>query len=247
MLLNNSECWQEVSDKTIKELDNLHLMFLRCILAVGSGCPIPSLFWESGSIRMKYMILQRKLIFLHHVATLPETALARQVYEVQTRLTLPGLVDECQEFLIYFGITQMDKFSKNQWKTMIKKHIRKLNKDKILTDMGRYKKLNNEQLINEEFEHKQYLSSLNISSARLMFRIKSLMTPTIRMNFQSDAKFTLDLWACPGCPTENDKVGYRDTQFHVTICPGYAHIRQDKNLTQDKDIVQYFHSNKSSI
>ena len=135
MLLNNSECWQEVSDKTIKELDNLHLMFLRCILAVGSGCPIPSLFWETGSIRMQYMILQRKLIFLHHVATLPETALARQVYEVLTRLTLPGLVDDCQEFRINFGITQMDKFSKGQRKTMIKKHIRKLNKDEILTDI----------------------------------------------------------------------------------------------------------------
>ena len=107
-----------------------------CVHAcVGSGCPIPSIFWETGSIRMKYMILQRKLIFLHHVATLPETALARQVYEVLTRLTLPGLVDDCQEFRINFGITQMDKFSKGQRKTMIKKHIRKLNKDEILTDI----------------------------------------------------------------------------------------------------------------
>ena len=49
------------------------------------------------------------------------------------------------------------------------------------------------------------------------------MTPTIRMNFQSDAKFTRDLWACPGRLTENDKVGYRDIQFHVTICSAYAH------------------------
>ena len=208
MLLNNSECWQEVSDKTMKELDTLHLMFLRCILAVGvgSGCPIPSLFWETGSIRMKYMILQRKLIFLHHVATLPETPLARQVYEVLTRLTLPGLVDDCQEFPINFGITQMDKFSKGQWKTMIKKHIRKLNKDEILTDMGRYKKLNNEQLRNEEFTRKQYLSSLNISSARLRFKIQS----------QSDAKVTSDLLACPGCLTENDKVRYRETPSTCT-------------------------------
>ena len=67
------------------------------------------------------------------------------------------------------------------------------------------------------------MSSLKISSARLN-----------QDEIQSDAKFTRDLWACP----ENDKVGYRDTQFYVTICPGYAHLRQDKNLIQDKDIVQ---------
>ena len=127
MLLNNADCWQEVSKKTIEELDKLHIMFLRCLFAVGSGCPKPSLFWETGSIRMKFMILQRKLLFLHHVATLPDTALAKQIYTVQTQLGLPGIAQECQDFLTKFQITKIDLFSKFQWKTFVKKHIRSMN------------------------------------------------------------------------------------------------------------------------
>ena len=239
MLLNNADCWQEVSNKTMEELDKLHIMFLRCLFAVGSGCPTPSLFWETGSIRMKFMILQKKLLFLHHVATLPGSALAKQIYTVQTQLGLPGIAQECQDFLTKFQISQIDLFSKFQWKTFVKKHIRSMNKDDLLHEMKGYKKLNIEQLQNEEFKRKSYLSSLNIYESRMRFKIKSHMTPSIRMNFQSDVQHTRDMWACPGCLTGGD-IGCRDTQYHVMICPSYADLRQDKDLTKDKDVVHYF-------
>ena len=35
-------------------------------------------------------------------------------------------------------------------------------------------------------------------------------------------------------------MGNRDTQLHVMVCPGYEEYRQDKNLSKDKDIVEYF-------
>ena len=44
MLLYNSDCWQEISPKTIQELENLQLKFYRCLFAVGSGYPIPALY-----------------------------------------------------------------------------------------------------------------------------------------------------------------------------------------------------------
>jgi hypothetical protein len=47
MLLYNAECWQEISPKTIQDLENLQKDFYRCLFAVGSGCPIPSLYWET--------------------------------------------------------------------------------------------------------------------------------------------------------------------------------------------------------
>ena len=52
MLTNNADCWQEISTNTIEILDNLQLMFLRCLMAVGSGCPKPALFSETGTIMM---------------------------------------------------------------------------------------------------------------------------------------------------------------------------------------------------
>ena len=51
------------------------------------------------------------------------------------------------------------------------------------------------------------------------------------------------MWTCSGCfdGDMGDKVvGLRDTQQHVLICPGYAQLREDKNLEVDKDLVKYF-------
>ena len=104
-LLNNAESWADVSATTIQELEKLQLKFYRCLMAVGSGCPIPSLYWETGGLMMKWRIIEKKLLFLHHVATLPEGSLAKEILDVQTNLSLPGLAQECQEWLISFNIS----------------------------------------------------------------------------------------------------------------------------------------------
>ena len=51
-LLFNSSCWLDISTTTIQELESIQLDFYRCLLAVGSGCPIPSLYWETGGYMM---------------------------------------------------------------------------------------------------------------------------------------------------------------------------------------------------
>ena len=66
------------------------------------------------------------------------------------------------------------------------------------------------------------------------------MTPTVKMNFQSDTDYTRDLWSCPGCSIPGDIMGSRDTQQHVLICCTYEEFRVGKDLTKDKDIVKYF-------
>jgi hypothetical protein len=119
-LLYNAECWQDISPDTLQELENIQLNFYRCLLAVGTGCPIPSLYWETGGTLIEFRILKKKLLFLHHVATLPEDTLAREVFEVQKELALPGLLQECQQFLISFGITCIGQYSKPQWKNLVK-------------------------------------------------------------------------------------------------------------------------------
>ena len=64
------------------------------------------------------------------------------------------------------------------------------------------------------------------------------------MNFASDPEYTSKLWSCQGCAEDKavyDKVeGNRDTQAHVMVCPGYADLRENKDLHDDKDLVKYF-------
>ena len=57
MLLNNSECWLELSHKTIEQLEKLQFDFLRTLLAVGSGCPNLFLLSETGLLLMEMSVV----------------------------------------------------------------------------------------------------------------------------------------------------------------------------------------------
>jgi hypothetical protein len=227
-LLYNSDCWMDISTDTLKELEDIQLTFYRCLLAVGSGCPLPSLYWETGGTLMKNRILQKKLLFLHHVATLPNDTLAREVYEVQAKLELPGLLKECKEFLVINGITNLSLYSKLQWKSFVIKKIKSMNKDDILNMMKKpYKKISHQEHVNEKFEVQPYLKTMNLSQARMRFKLKTGMTPTVQMNFPSSEEFANQLWTCVGCTstssdTDRQVEGRRDTQAHIMVCPGYT-------------------------
>ena len=59
-----------------------------------------------------------------------------------------------------------------------------------------YKKNDHIEFESDRFELKPYISNLNVTDARLKFKIVSHMVPTIKMNFQSDPGYTKNFWAC---------------------------------------------------
>ena len=87
---------------------------------------------------------RKEIIILHHVTTLPDTALAKQIYQIQSKLNLPGLVSECQDFLTEHDISDISVFTQTQWKKMVKSKIREHNKQSILDKVKNegYKKVN---------------------------------------------------------------------------------------------------------
>ena len=84
----------------IDVLDNLQNLFL-CASRVSQTNYVLGL-------SMKLRVDQKKLLFLHHLATLEDDSLTKQVFNVQSKLALPGLVQECQEYLDKFGICDIN-------------------------------------------------------------------------------------------------------------------------------------------
>ena len=242
-LLYNAEVWIDVNDKTIKQLEDIQLRFYRTLLAVGSGCPLPIIYWDTGGILMKYRILKQKLVFYHHLANLPTDSLAGEMFQVQKQMNLPGLVNEVERFLAREGIFDVTKYSKNQWKMFMKNLIRQKNETELLNNMKKYKKLNVADFKDEKCEEKDYLSSMYLTQARLKFKLRAKMTPTVQMNFMSDPKFANNLWTCVGCKSvsQTGKVKrMMDSQSHILSCSGYEDLRMDKDLANEKDLVEYF-------
>ena len=52
MLLHNSETWTDMRKKTVKQLDKIQLKYLRLLLGVGKGYPIPVLLYHRGTLSM---------------------------------------------------------------------------------------------------------------------------------------------------------------------------------------------------
>ena len=184
---------------------------------------------------MKNEILKKKLMLLHHIATLSPDSIAFQVYWVQKRLELPGLLQECQEFLLEFEILDVTQYSKGQWKSIVKKNIRIRNKDDLLEIMKEknYSKINHKVLAQENFELKSYIVKMHTSEARDKFRLRSCTMRTVKMNFPSDKQYKADLWSCWHCPNI-------DSQTHIQVCPAYQQFRDNKDLDNDHDLVSYF-------
>ena len=74
---------------------------------------------------------------------------------------------------------------------------------------------------------------MSTANARLRFKIWARMTPTVRMNFRNNREYRCKGWACPDCQAP-------DTQEHVLACNAYRSMREEKNMEDDSDLVEYF-------
>ena len=184
----------------------------------------------------------KRLMFLHHLETLPKDSLAYEVFQVQKSLNLPGLLSECSEVLCRLNVTSMESYSKEQWRRLVKEEMYQMNKEDLIRDSICLKKIGYTR--EDKFRRQSYLSEMNVLDARLMFKIRTNMVPTVQMNFMSDAGFEENLWTCSGCSHLSSSVsvihGNRDTQQHIVTCPGYTSLRDGRNLNCESDLVNYF-------
>ena len=88
-------------------------------------------------------IILKKLLFLHHLATLPSNSLAAEIYQLQKEdSSLPGLVRDCEEYLSSLNISSdPSSFSKYQWGGNVKANLHAKNKNDLLQQINSYKKL----------------------------------------------------------------------------------------------------------
>ena len=234
-LLNNCETWILMSEKSVEVLEELQNTFYRMLLSVPKSTPVPSLAWDMGAWKMKYRVIMKKLLFLHHLKRLDDSTLANQVLMVQYRLQLPGLVAECMQYIQTYKLPNIMKveMSESEWKTHVKSCIRDANAKELKTEMSKYRKLDDSEMLNETFERKPYLRQLNLESARTKFKFRTKMTRFVKMNYSSSVEYTEDMWRCDSCRTKIC------TQSHVLWCSAYSSLREEKDLNKDEDLCNY--------
>ena len=103
--------------------------------------------------------------------------------------------------------------------------------------MEGYKKLNSLDLTNETSDVKDYIKDMDLHGARLRFKLRAKLTPTVKSNFKNDKKFMQQKWNCVGFTKLSPKgevVGTLDTQEHIQNCEAHGDLKEGKTWTMTK-------------
>ena len=234
-LINNSSTWTQISSESIEKLNKLQNNFLQMLFAVSQSCPKPVLCWDTATILMQVRINKSKLSLLHHIKNLDNSSLAKQIFDEQKNGGWPGLVAEGVQISRDWNIPDISEpdiqISKLEWKNVVKKEAKNQN-SKLLSDMIK-KSSKLEEIKDEEYCEKKYLTEMNMHDARIHFSLRSRMFKC-KMNFLNTPQFRAEMWRCDSCQS------CIDSQSHILYCPAYQQLREGKTLTSDQYIVTDF-------
>ena len=84
-ILTNSEAWYDLKISDLEQLEQIDEQLLRKILEVVAGCPKEMLYLESGSIPIRFIVIFKRVMFLHYILNQDQDSLIRRVFEAKVR------------------------------------------------------------------------------------------------------------------------------------------------------------------
>ena len=166
------------------------------------------------------------------------SVLARQIYEKQLQLGLPGLAREVQTIceIIKIPDINLSHVSKEKIDENIFFHHYKDMKE-IMSNSKKMEKIRHEDFRKEQ----EYMNCKSVESSRTQLRVRLEMVETFRDNFRSKYR-TLDKGEedrDPGLQC-GDCGQSRDTQSHCLVCPAWAEARDRLDLSCIGDMVIFY-------
>ena len=112
---------QKYLQKQKKQLNKCQNWFLRLVLLVGPGTPLPSLLWDTACLEMGIRIKMEKILLVLHLRSLPDKSLAKRIYVEQKQKNWPGLALETEIYCREMNIQNCNTTDLN--KSLYKKNI----------------------------------------------------------------------------------------------------------------------------
>lgn len=238
-LITNAEMWTEMPSDSLQSLEDMQHLLLQKLFSVPRTTSHVAMRWDAGLISLEMQIAKKKLLFLFHLIKLDEDTLANEILRVQISQHLPGLVSECRDLLKSLNLPNLldNKVSGNMnklaWKRLVNKAINEYEESNCKKVFVSKSKLRDSTMTKEGFMRKEYLTQMNLSSARVNFSLRSKM---LDVKFNYSAKFEKELWLCDSCCSSIE------TQSHLLFCPAYSTLREGKDLSNDDHLIGYIQS-----
>ena len=219
MLLNgilyNSEAWQNISEEEMKMLEDVDNYFLRKLLQAQSKTSISFLHLETGTLPIRFILANRRLVYFHNILSRERTELIHRVFKAQEENPTKGTWFKSvkKDFhLIKEDINDYDEkviknMKKKVFKTMVKKKIWKAAFEHLQNIQTTQSKINN--IDYKKLSPQEYLTSRLFSNeeAYLLSKLRSKTTP-VKENYKHLYSNTL---CSLGCNTS-------ESQEHLLVC-----------------------------
>ena len=170
-LLYNSETWIKMKDKDVKRLEDIQFNFLRRLTKAPRHILRAGLLWESGQWSMKLRVMFNKVLFRHHLETLPVSAIAKQMWEAEP-LELRGLR---YETALFCGLNNIRLPLKNDDKWEYKKYLKgefeRIRDQEVRTSLERSSTMSH--LVHETSKMKEYWTTFTLEKARFLFSCRT--------------------------------------------------------------------------
>ena len=212
-LLTNSEAWHNVTTRDIENLESIDEKLLRRILEAPITTPKEMLYLELGCCPIRFLIKQRRIMFLQYILKQEEDSLIYQVLEAQYKNPTKNdwileVLENLQDFNIEQPFEEIMNMSKDKFKSIVttaseKKALEYLNKVKMKHSKVRHIK-------HKSLELQCYLEPENVNSvqdSKFTFLIRTRMLD-IKNNFENKYKDQ----NCIACEKETE------TQEHILKC-----------------------------
>ena len=198
----NAETWVNLTENNIEELEKIDRILLKRIFEAPSSTSIKSLYLESGSIPIRYLIKAKRLMFLHYLLNREDKELISQVLYAQIEQPIKNdwfstVLKDLKLFgLDYLEIKDIKSIKKEQCKKLIKDNCKDIALKYLLEGNEDKTKLKN--LKYYQLSIQSYLTSSSISTRmkKYLFRFRTKMT-NVGHNFGNKVK-------CPLCKLGND-------------------------------------------
>ena len=189
-ILTNAESWYGIKMEEIEILEQVDEMLLRKILEVGKSCPKEMLYLETGSRPIRFIIMSRRLMFLHYILNEEDNSLIKQVLQEQIKDPVKNdwiltVREDLEELEIGVDFKDIEELSKDSFKRFIDKKI----EEKVLKYLNNIKSNHKKvsHIKHESLELQNYFKLsevVNINLSKIIFHARCSMLD-VKANFKN--------------------------------------------------------------
>ena len=212
-VLLNSEVWYGLSHTDIEQLEQVDQALLRMILEAPSSTPKVSLYLEMGCVPIRFIIKNRRIMFLHYILHQNESSLLFKFFNAQLDNPVKGdwseqVLLDLKEINLQLTLEEIKNLSKETFRVKLKKAIDGAALKWLIEEKEKKSKI--KSLNYEQLKMQSYLggSDLETSDKKFLFQMRCRMID-VKSNYKNNHS---DL-SCALCGTREDD------QKHVMECP----------------------------